>query len=83
VRDDWRITSRLTLNLGLRYEIEGPLTERFNRSVRGCDFQTPNPMDAQVRAIYAGKPIPEVPLDKFPLVGGLTFAAVSGQPRTL
>ncbi len=27
VQDEWRVTDRLTLNLGLRYEIDAPLTE--------------------------------------------------------
>jgi len=31
-QDDWRINSRLTLNLGLRYDLETPYTERFNRN---------------------------------------------------
>jgi hypothetical protein len=30
-QDNWRVTDRLTLNLGLRYELETPRTERFNR----------------------------------------------------
>jgi hypothetical protein len=36
IQDNWRITSRLTLNLGLRYEFSTPYTERFNRNQFSC-----------------------------------------------
>jgi hypothetical protein len=31
VGDTWHVTNKLTANLGLRYELAGPFTERFNR----------------------------------------------------
>ncbi|MDQ1473324.1 MAG: hypothetical protein QOJ99_4804 [Bryobacterales bacterium] len=31
VQDDWHPTNKLTFNLGLRYELDSPRTERYNR----------------------------------------------------
>jgi hypothetical protein len=73
VHDDFQVTSRLTLNMGLRYELERPLTERDDRLVAGFAFDTPNPIEAAARANYALNPIPELPVDAFRVRGGLTW----------
>jgi hypothetical protein len=81
LQDDWRITRKLTLNLGLRWEYESPVTERFNRSTRDFDFQTTNPIQSQAQAQYGRGPIPEVPVSSFRTIGGVTFVGIGGNPR--
>lgn len=83
IQDDWRVSSRLTVNLGLRYDYDSPITERYNRSVRDFDFVTPNPEGARAIANYAKNPLPELPVSQFAVNGGLTFAGVGGNPRSL
>ncbi|MCG3163920.1 MAG: hypothetical protein JMDDDDMK_05379 [Acidobacteria bacterium] len=82
-QDDWKITPKLTINLGLRYEVEGALTERFNRSVTGFDYFAIQPIEAAARAKYAANPTPEVPASQFNVRGGLLFAGVNGEGRGL
>ena len=43
--DTWRATGRLTINWGLRYEYETPLTDRFNQ-LTNFDFQASSPLKA-------------------------------------
>jgi hypothetical protein len=35
VQDDWRVNDRLTLNLGVRFDIDTPFRERLGRTVNG------------------------------------------------
>jgi hypothetical protein len=83
VQDDWKLTRKLNVNIGLRYEFQTALTERYNRSVRGFDPTAALPFAAQAAANYAKNPTPEVSPSMFQVQGGLTFAGVSGQPRTV
>lgn len=82
VQDDWRLGPKLTVNLGLRYEIESALREANNQSVRGFDATAVQPIEAAARAAL-NSAATGVPLDQFHVRGGLTFAGVDGQPEAL
>ncbi len=81
-QDDLKLTRKLTLNLGLRYEYENPLTERYDRLVSHFDFDVANPIEAQARAQYATRPIPELPLEQFRVRGGLNWVKQGGMGRS-
>ena len=64
VQDDWKVTSKLTVNVGLRYEWSTPYNERFNR-LQFSNF-TAN----------TGINIPIAPVQGFPVIGNILGTTV-------
>ena len=83
MQDDWRISSKLTLNLGLRWEIETALTERNDKSVSGFDYGYVQPIEGTVQARYAAlnDPALKALVPQLSVKGGLMFAGVDGSSR--
>ncbi|MGA2268449.1 MAG: carboxypeptidase-like regulatory domain-containing protein [Bryobacteraceae bacterium] len=53
-QDDFRVTSKLRIGFGLRFEREGGITERFNRGLEGqYDFSYVPPYASAVQSAYA------------------------------
>ncbi|MEZ5398153.1 MAG: TonB-dependent receptor [Bryobacteraceae bacterium] len=65
-QDDWKVARKLTLNLGIRWDYNGPPDEKYNRMNRGFD-----PTQAT--------PLSQLP-NLSNLRGGLRFVGADGQP---
>jgi TonB-dependent receptor-like protein len=57
-QDDFRVTPHLTLNMGLRYELPIPATERHNR-FNWIDLNAASPIQSGVTAFMAANHIPD------------------------
>jgi len=76
VQDDWKVTPRLTLHLGLRYELETALVERNDKSVSDFDLNYTQPFEQIVRTNLTNNPVQGVDPATFTTKGGLLFAGV-------
>jgi len=78
VHDDWKVSSRLSVNVGIRFSHEGPITERYNRGNAGFDPNAALPIAAQVAANYAASPVAQ--LAALNIKGGLGFLGAGNTP---
>jgi hypothetical protein len=71
LQDDWRVTRKLVLNLGLRLEVETGFKERYNRQTT-FDPNALSPLSKKVEA-QLGRPV----------YGAIRFAGQDGAPDNL
>ncbi len=65
IQDDWRVSNKLTVNLGFRWDVNGSVTEENNMLNYAFDPTLVNPVSARV-----GQQV----------LGGIRFAGVDGAP---
>lgn len=81
-QDDWRVSQRLSLNLGFRYEIEGGLREERGKIVVGYNPTIANPLQAAALNNYNASVPNGIPSTAFQsLAGGLIFADSGKKPQ--
>lgn len=81
-QDDWRVNSKLTLNLGLRYELETGFKEKNGQMIVDFDRTAASPIRDQVLANYNSSVPAGVPISTFQnLSGGFIFANDASQPN--
>jgi len=78
IQDDWKTTDRLTLNLGIRFEHEGPVTERYDRGNAGSISMRPVRSNLQ---LWQTTPESDPELASMRVNGGLGFLNTGGTPR--
>ncbi len=78
IQDNWHVSSRLTLNLGLRYDVDAPRTERYNQMTY-FDTNVPNPLNA-TGLLPTNSPCAACNAGN--LMGSFEYTGLNGNPRT-
>jgi hypothetical protein len=81
LQDDWRVNDRLTVNLGIRYDVDTPFREKFGRTVNGFNPLATNTASAGATAAFSTKTATNdgvtATVASINTLGGLTFPAPS------
>jgi opacity protein-like surface antigen len=79
IEDDWRVTPKLTLNLGFRYDFTTPYIDRFNHLPRFDPFR-PNPIGGDTGPNTSGQTLNQylTNLGGGPVLGAIVFASSPG-----
>lgn len=93
IQDDWRVSQRLSLNIGIRYDVQVPWKERYNRVNRGFDPTKKHPLsDAiianwkSIKATYDAKNPKDLygyPAPPDAIYGTFLFPGKDGHPERM
>ena len=73
IQDDIKLSRKLSVNIGLRWDLQAPVTERYNRMNRGFFAGQVNPISSRInQAAFPG----------YKVYGGIGFAGVNGLSRS-
>jgi len=81
VQDDWRVSDKLTLNLGVRFDIDTPFGEKYGHTVNGFNPTAANAVSG-LAANFKGTTVSSsglsVAVPSISALGGLTFPNANG-----